>query len=168
MSSTQKIFTIILVLSTVASIAMISYVTYLYFAAFKVMNLLNITIESIVVNPSDSTYVSIETVFLVENPTEYTIKLTYLKAELFLVDVSKGGTLYCVGENYKRMYSNPLDLPQFSNATTMIKINNVPVEKVAGQSSKTWFAKIDPIIIRDVPYLGRATLTGHSALFHGG
>ena len=144
-------FAIILISSMVASIAIVSNVMYLYFGAYRSINFLHFSIKSVKYNITDS-YVSIETVICVENPTEFTLTIDYVEFTLWLNNDRLRE------REPKRMFSDPLDLQPFKNNSKMIKIDNVPSAKVVGQSPKIWLVELPLVLVRDVPFLGRVRL----------
>jgi len=152
MSWIRKIFAAIFIVGTLASIVTISYAMSMYFGAYKVTSLLGVSIQDVKVIPADSVHASVETVFSVENPTEFQLKLIYLKEELYLWNVQNP-----LGETQKTMYTNPLHLSAFSSVNTTVKINNVPIDQIGTSSPNRWYIRVR-LIVDGVPYLGRVFL----------
>lgn len=151
MSLNQKIFAIILILSTITSIVTVSHTMYLYFGAYRTINFLSFSIKS---RPYyNSTQQFVEIVLCVENPTEYALKINYIAFKLRLDNNP-------LGEGQKTMYypNKFLDLQPFKSDCVTLKLDGVPNDKVDVPRPKIWVLKLSRVDVYDVPYLGGTRL----------
>lgn len=134
------------VLVSILSISIISYSMFLYFKTSEGTSVIDILIKNIEVIPEESPgYFSVKTTFSMANPTDINLRLESIWEELYLNDSF-------LGENGFNYYPNLINIPPFSNTTTVsVIIGQVHANEVTSQS-KYWFARV-VFWVRGIPLL---------------
>jgi hypothetical protein len=128
---------------------------YLLFGAYDVGRLLNVSISKIEVIRSGYE-VSINIFLQFDNPSKSALQLVYAAAFVYLNGQSL--TPSYAPATLHDAYSNPIQLPPFSQKNVSIIVGNVPSNKVPTTSSKYWVIKLS-FLLDNVPLIGVGTYT---------
>jgi len=136
------------------SVSLISYAVYLFFGAYDVGRLLDVAISKIgVIRSGDRVSINISLQF--DNPSQFALQLVYVAAFVYL----NGQTLtpsYAPG--ILNAYSDPIQLPSFSQKNVSMIVGNIPGNKVPATSSKSWVIKLS-FLVDNIPLIGMGTYT---------
>lgn len=154
MLSIRKTIIITFILVTILSVSLISYTVYLFFGAYDVGRLLDVEISKIeVIRSGDVVSINISLQF--DNPSKFALQLVYVATFVYLNGQSLTPSYAPAILN---VYSNPIQLPPFSQKNVSMIVGNVPGNKVPTTSSKSWVIELS-FLVDNIPLIGMGTYT---------
>ena len=152
--SSKKIMTLTIIAITLSSLVFLIYTGSLYLKTFTLSHKIRISIQSLEVEQKNESF-SVKTVFLLENPSELSLKITYLQEEIY----SDSQFKHLLGRSMKK---SPVFIPgsylvlinAFSNDTLQIIVS------LSKAPEKKLFIKFD-MRVEDVPIVHVLYVTRH-------
>ena len=149
----KRILTLIIVGITLCSFIFLTYTGSLYFKTFILSHKMRISIRSVKVEQKDESF-SVKIVFLLENPSELTLKATYVKVGIYRDSFFSN----LLGESFKKSHTNfpgsyVILVNSFSNSTLPINVN-------VNELPNSFFVKFN-MRVEDVPIVHALYITRH-------
>jgi len=149
----KKVLTLIIVGTILSSLIFLIYTGILYYKVFTLSHKIQISIQSLGIKQENESF-SVKITFLLENPSELSLKATYLQVEIY----SDSHFTHLLGRSLKRS-SFSIHGPYialinaFSNGTILI---NIGISEIP--ENKQLFIKI-AIRVEDVPIVNALYIT---------
>jgi hypothetical protein len=161
MTTITRVIASTFIVLAVVSVFATSYLTYLLFAAHDVAGAVGASILDITLLSSDSSNPEVNVTVLVENPTAYPLRLSYVKIVTYVSGNSTDARESEKLQSWKDFSTQPIRMPPVSNASVSIEVTEDVNLAMPLYAPKSWFVIIY-ILLYDVPLTDRAYFTRYS------
>lgn len=137
----RKTVVMAFIIATIVSTTIVAYTARAYIGLYEATRSFNVTVQKFTVDVFNDTYALIETVLIMQNPSEYTFEVIYVQERLRLNVTGEWQHILVDGAYF---WQNPKLMPPFSNVTTTFK-TSVPESRIwhiTEQTERTWLVWI--------------------------